>query len=214
MIYVLEELFKTTRSENSERLNLRIQRSLSWLKKAVMMESDRDLQCVSLWISLKAIFIENGDSFSSAELNHFIDHLYATDDALEINQIIKGKLSSQIYSLLHSPYTFQAYWSDKNQSVTQNTWRTQFDTESERIKLLYSAGQWKEILLSVLNRMHTIHHQILQGGRAYNSAIGQQLLIDSCDILTTLIPKFLELLINHSKTWHDLKPHYPVMHVS
>ena len=44
MIYVLEEIFKSSKNNNSERFNLRVQRSLSWLKKAVLMEQDKDLQ--------------------------------------------------------------------------------------------------------------------------------------------------------------------------
>lgn len=43
MLYVLEEIFKSKKNENSASFNLRIQRALSWLKKAALTHEDYDL---------------------------------------------------------------------------------------------------------------------------------------------------------------------------
>ncbi|RTY72750.1 hypothetical protein EKL28_18750, partial [Staphylococcus aureus] len=47
----------------SEYFNLRVQRSLSWLRKAVELQADYDFQFLSLWIGLNALYVqENEDS--------------------------------------------------------------------------------------------------------------------------------------------------------
>ncbi len=43
---VLEEIFKDRKHENTDQFNLRIQRGLSWLKKAIDLDQDIDLKFI------------------------------------------------------------------------------------------------------------------------------------------------------------------------
>ena len=55
---ILEEIFRHNKSQNSEGFNLRIHRGLSWLKKAIYITDDLDLQFMSLMIAFNAIYAE------------------------------------------------------------------------------------------------------------------------------------------------------------
>lgn len=216
MIYVLEDIFKKTKSENSERFNLRMQRSLSWLKKAVLMDEDKDLQFLSFWIAFNAIHAEDVESKSQQKLHirQFLEMLDQQDDAQKIAQIIWEKLSVPIQTLLDNPYSFQDYWDYRNQVISQNTWKANFDNEKKFIQHVIEAKDLSEILAAILHRMYTVKQQILQGGYSYNSGVNRQLIHQCCEIWGVLIPTILELLIKNAKQWHFLKPHYPLIHVS
>ena len=56
---VLEEIFKSKKSENSNQFNLRIHRGLSWLKKAAELDDDLDMRFISLWVSFNAIYAQD-----------------------------------------------------------------------------------------------------------------------------------------------------------
>lgn len=77
---LLEEIYKTTKAQRSEYFNLRIQRSLSWFRKAVELQADYDFQFLSLWIGLNALYVqENEDSLDQQALSQFL-HLILSKD--------------------------------------------------------------------------------------------------------------------------------------
>ena len=216
MIYVLEEIFKSSKNNNSERFNLRVQRSLSWLKKAVLMEHDKDLQFLSLRVSFNAIYAEDVERKNQQKdhISQFLALISRQDQTQHLSQMVWGKLFEPIQKVLANPYSYQAYWDYRNQVVSQVTWKESFEHEKKLIHDVFETKNLNEILSVVLNRMLTIEHQILQGGSSYNSSINRPLLSQCCEILIALIPAILELLINNAQKWHFLKPHYPVVQVS
>ena len=55
---VLEEIYRTKKNEFSAAFNLRMQRSLSWWKKAIVLHDDLDLQFMSTWVALNALYAQ------------------------------------------------------------------------------------------------------------------------------------------------------------
>lgn len=215
MVYVLEEIFKSKKNENSERFNLRIQRALSWLRKAAHTQDDLDLQFLSLWVSFNAIHAEeNVDEASSQQFNTFLERIYQQDQSQKISQLVWNKIKQPIQLLLDNPYAFQDYWDYKNQKISQLTWKANFDAEKQRILKAFKAKDAKAIIATLFERMLTLRNQILQGGSSYNSAINRQQLKDSCHILLVLLPAFLEVLIENAKDLDFAKPFYPIMQMS
>lgn len=215
-MYVLEEVFKSTKNQNSERFNLRVQRSLSWFKKAIMMDDDKDLQFLSLWVSFNAIYAEDTDN-KAKQKNHisqFLVLIAPQDERQRLARLVWGKLSEPIQKVLENPYSYQEYWDFRNQTISQVSWREDFENEKKSIHRVLEAKDLNETLSAVLNRMLTIEHQILQGGSSYNSSINRPLISQCCEILSALIPTILHLLIKNAQQWHFLKPHYPVVQVS
>ena len=63
-------------------------------------------------------------------------------------------------------------------------------------------------------RIVGLRNQIIHGGATFNSTVNRAQLKDACNILATLIPEMLKVMLNHShdKTWG--KPFYPVVKIA
>ena len=81
-MYLLEEIFKKHKHLYSVNFNLRMQRGLSWLRKAKELDQDVDLQFVSLWIAFNAVYAENLQETLDEDQQHlrqFLLRLYGVD---------------------------------------------------------------------------------------------------------------------------------------
>lgn len=220
MVYVLEEIFKSKKNENSEQFNLRIQRALSWLRKAAYIQDDLDLQFLSLWISFNAMHAQDLDAAeqchqrTSSQFHVFLERLYPQDHSQKISHLVWNKMPQQIQWLLDHPYAFQDYWNYKNQKISQLTWKANFAVEQQRVLQAFQTKDTQRIIITVFERLLTLRNQILLGGTSYNSAMNRQQLKDSCYILLMLLPVFLEVLIENAQHLDFTKPFYPIMHMS
>lgn len=215
MIYVLEEIFKSKKNQNSDAFNLRVQRGLSWLKKAVLMENDLDLQFLSLWVSVNAIHAEDHEPVNRAHrLFEFIEKLLQQDREQKISQLIWNQLSLPTQQLLENPYAFQDFWEYKNQKISQLTWKANFAVEQARFLKVWKSKDTHAIVQMLFERMLTLRHQILQGGSSYNSAMNRPVLRQCCQILLTLLPVFIEVFIEHAQQLDLSKPFYPTVQMS
>lgn len=214
-MYVLEEVFKSKKNENSDHFNLRIQRSLSWLKKAAYLSEDLDLQYVSLWISLNSICIQATSYENSlSQLDEFIHKIYQHDQAHKISQLIWGKMDLHIEQILQSPYLMQSYWDFKNQAISETAWKSSFEHEKKHIQNILDTKDSRMMLIILFKRMQTLRAQILQGGSSYNGAVNRQQLKSCCHVLLFILPIFLEILIENPKIFDYQKPYYPNVQVS
>lgn len=71
-----------------------------------------------------------------------------------------------------------------------------------------------EILAFLFARLNTLRNQILQGGVTYNSVVNRRYIADGCNILSSLIPIFMYILLENAEQLDTDKPFYPVMQVS
>lgn len=98
---LLEEIFKSKKLQHSERFNLRVQRSLSWFKKSLELEHDLDLQFISLWIALNALYVQDMNVAQDTQaLQQFLNSIHQQDQEDRIDSTIWGKLSPLIARLL------------------------------------------------------------------------------------------------------------------
>lgn len=215
MLYVLEEIFKSKKNENSASFNLRIQRALSWLKKAALTHEDYDLQFLSLWVSFNALHLEESCTYTDLDqCKSFIDRIYMQDQSQKMSHVVWNDISQPIQSILNSPYIFQGYWDYKNQKITQLAWKADFDRAQQCVVKALKLKDAQQIIFLLFERMLTLNNQLLAGGSGYNSSINRQLLKDSCHILLVLLPIFLELMIENAPHLDSRKPYYPIMQMS
>ena len=97
---LLEEIFKSKKLQHSERFNLRVQRSLSWFKKSLELEHDLDLQFISLWIALNALYVQDMNVAQDTQaLQQFLNSIHQQDQEDRIDSTLWGKLSPLIARL-------------------------------------------------------------------------------------------------------------------
>lgn len=214
-MFVLEEIFKNQKAENSDHFNLRIHRGISWLKKANMLVDDLDLKFISLWVGFNAIYAQDlGGLQDKQTFRQFLHHICQLDQEHKIYNLIWEKFTQPIRILIENPYVFQPFWDYQNQKISQVAWKEDFEIEKKRVLKALQDKDSVVLLLVIFNRLYTLRNQIIHGGSTYNSSVNRKQIQDSCNILNALLPAFIHILLENAKVLDLGKPFYPVVQVS
>lgn len=214
-MFVLEEIYKSKKSENSDQFNLRIQRSLSWLKKATQLDEDIDLKFISLWVSLNAAYAQEiGVTLDNQGFKLFLSEVLQSDQEQKIYHLVWDKLSQSMGRIIESSYTFQPFWDYQNKKMSQTAWKDAFEIEKKQIHQAVQSKDTLTLVFVVLNRLSTLKNQLQQGGSTYNSAMNRKQLYEGCTILSAILPTLLYILLENPNKFDLGKPFYPVQQMS
>lgn len=217
MFVDIQQTFKQNRENFNEDFRLRIHRSLSWLQRAeqAQQEHDIDSQFIFLWISFNAAYAKDlGAGLRSADKGSFVQFIYRIchlDKEQKIYYIVWNTFSGSIRILLNNQFTFQPFWDYHNDLIAEQEWVTSFEKNRKKALSALTQKDTPEILIAVFNHLYTLRNQIIHGGATFNSTINRSQLKDACNILSTLIPEMLKVMLQNpnDKTWG--KPFYPVV---
>ncbi len=212
---LLEEIYKTTKAQRSEYFNLRVQRSLSWFRKAVELQADYDFQFLSLWIGLNALYVqENEDSLDQQALTQFLHLILSKDQEKRISQILLGRYEITLHALLDNQYLTQQYWDYQHNKISQSNCREML--KQQKIEAQQALGQQDilKMLSEVFKRFTILRQQILQGGASYASALSRKQMQESCSLFSALLNTFIYILLEHAAVMDSGKAYYPVVQVN
>lgn len=212
---LLEEIYKTTKAQRSEYFNLRVQRSLSWLRKAVELQADYDFQFLSLWIGLNALYVQkNEDSLDQQALTQFLHLILSKDQEKRISQILLGRYEITLHALLDNQYLTQQYWDYQHNKISQSNCREML--KQQKIEAQQALGQQDilKMLSEVFKRFTILRQQILQGGVSYASALSRKQMQESCSLFSALLNTFIYILLEHAAVMDSGKAYYPVVQVN
>jgi len=217
MLSDIQQTFKQNRENFNEDFRLRIHRSLSWLQRAeqAQQEQDLDSQFIYLWISFNAAYAKDlGAGLRSADKGAFVQFIYRIchlDKEQKIYYTVWNTFSGSIRILLNNQFTFQPFWDYHNGLITEQDWIASFEKNRKKALEALTQKDTPEILIAVFNHLYTLRNQIMHGGATFNSTINRSQLKDACNILSTLIPEMLKVMLQNpdDKTWG--KPFYPVV---
>ena len=217
MLSDIQQTFKQNRENFNEDFRLRIHRSLSWLQRAeqAQQEQDLDSQFIYLWISFNAAYAKDlGAGLRSADKGAFVQFIYRIchlDKEQKIYYTVWNTYSGSIRILLNNQFTFQPFWDYHNGLITEQDWIASFEKNRKKALEALTQKDTPEILIAVFNHLYTLRNQIMHGGATFNSTVNRSQLKDACNILSTLIPEMLKVMLQNpdDKTWG--KPFYPVV---
>ncbi|MDH1857865.1 HEPN domain-containing protein [Acinetobacter junii] len=217
MLTEIQNTFKQNRENFNEDFRLRIHRSLSWLQRAeqAQQEQDLDSQFIYLWISFNAAYAKDlGAGLRSADKGAFVQFIYRIchlDKEQKIYYTVWNTFSGSIRILLNNQFTFQPFWDYHNGLITEQDWIASFEKNRKKALEALTQKNTPEILIAVFNHLYTLRNQIMHGGATFNSTVNRSQLKDACNILSTLIPEMLKVMLQNpdDKTWG--KPFYPVV---
>ena len=212
---VLEEIYRTKKSEYSSAFNFRMQRCLSWWKKSILFHDDMDMQFMTAWVALNALYAQ-GETIAQEQdhLLQFVQHMYHKDFDQRMSRIIWEKYPHSLEILLTHPYLQQSFWDWRNQKISEVTWRANFEDEKQQILHAMQQHDSASILSFVFKRLFTLQQQILQGGATYSSAINRKQLSHANTLLCALMPCFIQILLENLENVELSQPFYPVMQMS
>ncbi len=212
---LIEEIFKSKKTQFSDQFNLRIHRGLSWLKKSMDLHDDLDLQFISLWISFNAIYAQDLVSAQNKQsLRQFLYLICQKDSEHKIYKILWERFSQPIRLFLDNPYVYQGFWDYQNQKISHDACKEGLAQEKQKVLRALSEKDSVDILMVLFNRMYTLRNQVVHGGATYNSSVNRKQLQDACTILLALLPVFMIILLENAATLDLAKPFYPVVQVS
>ena len=217
MLSDIQQTFKQNRENFNEDFRLRIHRSLSWLQRVeqAQQEQDLDSKFIYLWISFNAAYAKDlGAGLRSADKGAFVQFIYRIchlDKEQKIYYTVWNTFSGSIRILLNNQFTFQPFWDYHNGLITEQDWIASFEKNRKKALEALTQKDTPEILIAVFNHLYTLRNQIMHGGATFNSTVNRSQLKDACNILSTLIPEMLKVMLQNpdDKTWG--KPFYPVV---
>ncbi len=219
MLSDVQQTFKQNRENFNEDFRLRIHRSLSWLQRAeqAQQEQDIDSQFIYLWIAFNAAYAKDlGAGLRSTDRGafvNFIQRICGLDKKQKIYHAVWDTFSGSIRFLLNNQFTFQPFWDYHNGLISEKAWLDDFEKNRKKALDALTRKDTDTVLLSVFNHLYTLRNQIIHGGATFNSTVNRNQLEDACNILSTLIPEMLQVMLNYpnDKTWG--KPFYPVVKI-
>ncbi|MCL6241924.1 MULTISPECIES: HEPN domain-containing protein [Acinetobacter] len=212
---LLEEIFKSKKSEHTDQFNLRIHRGLSWLKKSIDLQDDLDLQFISLWVSFNAIYAQDLQIAQDKQsLRQFLYVICQKDAEHKIYNILWERFSQPIRLFLDNPYVYQGFWDYQNQKISHDACKEGLAHEKQKVLHALKEKDSVDILMVLFNRMYTLRNQMVHGGATYKSSVNRKQLQDGCTILLALLPVFMVILLENAETLDLGKPFYPVVQVS
>lgn len=213
----LKAMFKSAAETHSEDNKLRIHRAISWLGRAETAR-DIDSQFIFRWIAFNAAY--------GREINHtnqeptrkamteFFAAISKLDRQKEIYKAVWDTYSGPVKSLIPNKYVFKDFWESLNGAPGSEKWKENLERRSRAFSnKWFRNGETPKVLYELFDRMYTLRNQIVHGGATWNSKYNRDQVRDSRNIMETLLPIFIRLMIdNPDEDWG--RPYYPVVNES
>ena len=210
----LKEKQRTIRSGFTPSLGLRVHRCLSWLDRAEQAKGDEDAAFVFLWVSFNAAYAEEIiDSTPYGERSAFdgyFQKLINLDNNSRIYDAIWEKFPQTIRVFLNNKYIFQPFWKYHNQIEGYEDWQDRFNASKRRFNSALANKDTKDVLTMLFDRLYVLRNQLVHGGATWNSSVNREQVKDGANILSFLVPIFVDLMMDNPQTdWGA--PYYPVV---
>ena len=188
----LKDRQRALRDGFGDSLGLRVHRAISWLQRAAREDDDRDAAFVFLWIA-----------FNSA---------YSQDIGIAYHVSEKGRFKSflSIRLVLENQYVFGPFWNHQNGIEGHDDWAERLEASVKKAKLALADKDTERVLNELFDRLYVLRNQIIHGGSTWSGAINRAQVKDGSEILGSLIPVFVDLMMDHpNHPWKE--PIYPVI---
>ena len=199
----------------SDGFNLRIHRTLSWLKKAesAKQADDLDMYFLALWVAFNAAYARELDSSDriadKSAFRGFLQLVCRLDKDGTLYEQVWQRFSGSIRILLDNQYTFQPFWDFHNGLISETTWQDAATNAKKKTGHALAAKDTDTVLAVVFERLYTLRNQIFHGGATYASSANRAQLKDGCAILASLVPHIVAVMLAHHADTDWGKPFYP-----
>ncbi len=223
MIYIgagvmsFDKLKKRHRAErdvwDNQNLSLRVHRAISWIKAAEQSKDNIDAKFLFYWIAFNAAYakpISGREAVAESKLfRQFFKAMVRLDKFGDIDKALWQKFSGPIRLLLDNKYVFAPFW-DYHAGRGNKDWQKKFNTSNKQAFKALQKQDSAALLGNLFGRIYVLRNQIVHGGATYGSFVNRDQLRDCANILSTLVPIFINLMMdNPNEDWD--RPSYPVV---
>jgi hypothetical protein len=181
-------------SAETQSLSGRLYRSISWLKRAMVLDGAPRL--VALWIALNALYglRPYGVGWDSRrtdldEFTDFLDRLLELQGARAELGGLLPTIERDALALIGSQFLWKEYWSERR------GFQHNISEARNRAKELRKSDPTGFLLL-VYPRLQVLRNQVFHGSAAENTRINLATLNPALRLLESMVPVFLRLMID------------------
>lgn len=209
-------------------LALRSNRAISWLERAAcehhpgeVSRNDPDASFIFLWIAFNAAYaaeIETGSTQSSgervlsserAQFGDYFKKLLLLDEDNAIYDAIWNKFSGPIRLLLDNKYLYGPYWKQATGKPGGENWEDGFSRSKRKTYSALSRNNANAVLKVLFDRLYVLRNQLLHGGAKWDSSLNREVVRDGANILSYLVPIFVDLMLKKPGETEWGKLEYP-----
>lgn len=195
----LKERLKGLEGQIPEKSRIRLHRAISWLKRAEQEAKDDDARFIFLWIAFNAAYGQQF-GFEEAERNvlrAFLRKLVAVDTGKTLHKVVFEQYTGPVRLLIDNKYVFEPFWRALRDHDSSNDWGERFYSEKRAALRAVTGGETVTVLAVVFDRLYVLRNQLVHGGATWNSSINRQQVHDGANLLGTLMPAILALMLDH-----------------
>ncbi|MEB3767426.1 hypothetical protein [Acinetobacter sp. MD2] len=215
-MFVLEEILKMQSHQLPSNLRLRVERSLSWLKKSNDLAESPDLQLMSLWVAMNALYLQDtAEGVNITALNYFLAQLYQQDQSDKITQVLWQEAEMSLEQWLSVAHTHPMYWDLQHGKITRAEYHESWAAYLDKIKKMEIQQNHLLRLQLTFERLYCYRNQVFFGGMRSQSQVYHQQLSEACRRLQPLILQFVYVMLENADQYRDDPQRYfPVMNLS
>lgn len=206
----LKRKLKALEGQLSETHAIRIHRALSWLKAAEEQEKNQDLRLICLWVAANSLYAMDEASFEALpereRFADFVDRLVQLDENTKLYHLLWNKFSGPVRLLIENKFIYSPFWS--YQRGEARDWEKGFQQSITDASNALARKNVNYLLRIVLDRLYVLRNQLIHGGATYKSQINRAQVRDGANILISLLPVIIEIMMDHPKAnWGKI--YYP-----
>lgn len=208
----LKAAFDARAGAHAEPARVRIHRAISWIRRAEAEDDDPDLRVLLLWVAFNAAYArELGELESQREqLRQYLDRMVTLDDGRRLHEALFRQFTGPIRTLVDNRYVFEPFWRAQRAPAEAPDWEERFAAGKRRAMKALMDGETAVLLSIVFDRLYVLRNQLVHGGATWNSQVNRAQVRDGANLLGTLVPVMVALMIEHPDI--DFGPiNYPVV---
>ena len=205
----LRPRFKQRQAETNnvyQNWQIRVHRSLSWLKRSEEMPDDQpDLKFMLLWVSLNALYSRwdgerNAPAHEASARSRFIVKICRMDGG-RVGQFFQ-RHRGLVKKLLEDPFLSPVFWRDPANPKAKG-WATQ---DANYLDRNLRAREWCKLLEQVSDRLYVLRGQLMHGAATGGGKLNRQSLKYCLTLLQLAVPLVVHVVIEHGAhdDWPDL----------
>lgn len=189
---------------------VRVHRAVSWIGRAEGA-ADADARFLFLWIAFNALYAEDHDpsgwGSERKDQQRFFEAMDSCARVSGVHDAIWTRYYDAILRLIRNHYAYWAFWKHRNAVPGFADWQARWERENARIKTTLFAHDTRSLLKILFDRLYVVRNQLLHGGATWGGRLNRSQVEDGAAILGTLVPIFVELIMDHpDRDWG--RPHY------
>ncbi|CUJ83495.1 hypothetical protein RUE5091_00117 [Ruegeria denitrificans] len=201
-----------------EDIGLRIHRAISWVGRAEKEKQDYDAAFIFLWIAFNSAYAGEAEGDAERSLGErqqfidLIDRLVERDADGRLYTAVWDRFRGPIATLMENRFVYRPFWLNQNGIPGNENWAKRFKSSAERFVRSMADKDTAYVLREVFDRLYMLRCQMMHGGTTWNSKVNRQQVRDGAQILQTLLPVMLDIMMdNPEDDWG--RPFYPVVTV-